>query len=669
MNGKSLILIPLFVILSAGVFAQTDYLAEGDKYYKEKDYKNALSNYLRAIRTNRNNASLLYKIGCVYLTTETKEIALSYFKNAYKLDPNVDPEILLNMGIAYQSCYKYAAAKQMYEGYKKRIPKKQWPEIDKRIDECMFSFALINNPIDVIIENAGSSINSAFNDYCPIVSTNGETLIFTSNRPTDSIQLKLGKNFEDIYISTWDEDEWGAPKKIGKSINVSSHDAASFLSYDGKTLFIYYGTNNGDLYTSTLDAKGEWSKPVPLNSNINTAKFRETAASMSADGKRLFFASDRPGGKGNLDLYMSQKGEDGQWGKPINLGPEINTPGDEDSPYIHPDGVTLYFSSDGHPGMGSSDIFKSELKNGNWQKPQNLGYPINSIQYDGFFTISPDKSTAYFTSKRKYGVGEYDILKATYRNVYYEMPPVPTEAPLAKKEPEKKVEPEKKNEPVKKEAVAANTPQAITLYGKAFDKKTNAPLDVTVSVVDFRTQRQVALVKASGDYTLNVYKGGKYTITAEATGYLYNSENITVADTGTPKLKTDFGMTKVDAGSVMVLKNLFFDSGKADLKPGSITELEKVRSMLLANPQLRVQINGHTDNMGDPELNKTLSLKRALAVVNHLALNGIEFDRLSAKGYGDEQPIATNDREKGGREMNRRTEIEILKSDDVAYSN
>lgn len=643
--------IPLLLLLSATLFGQTNYAAEGDKAYKNKDYKGALSCYFRALRSDPNNAGLFFKIGHAYLNTETAEASLSFLEKAYKLNPEVDTDILYDLAMSYQCNYQYGKAKLYYEKYKPTISRKRWPEIDQKIQECIVSHSLLSNPLDIIIENAGSTINSPFNDYSPIISADGNTMIFTSNRTDDSIQVKMKTNYEDIYITKKVNDEWTTPKKISPSINIESHDAVLSMSPDEKTIYIYYGINGGDIYSSTVNSKGEWGKPVPLNKNINTPQFRETAACVSADGKKLFFASNRSGGKGNLDIYVSELDATGQWGKPVNLGEEVNTDGEEDSPYIHPDGVTLYFSSDGHPGMGNGDIFKSTYKEGKWQQPENLGYPINSMQYDGFFTISRDKSTAYFTSRRKYGSGEYDIIKATYRNVYYEPTPVSTAPVLAK------------NDNTRKPA------GAVIVQGKAFDKTASTPLPVTISVVDFKTQRQVASIKTSGNYELPIKQPGKYIITAEAPGYLFNSVNINVTTAGTQKIVTDFGMVKVNVGSVMVLKNIFFDIGKADLKPASLSELEKVRAMLLANPQLRVQINGHTDNVGDPELNKTLSLKRALMVVNHLALNGIEFDRLSAKGYGAEKPIASNDDETGGREMNRRTEIEILQTDRIAYSN
>lgn len=670
---RKLILFVFFVIFfTVSGFSQS-YTAEGDRFFDSKDYKNALASYFKALHGSRTNPTIYFKIGYTYLHTETKSQAITFLEKAYKMDPEINHEILFYLGMAYQSNLQYAKAKFAYEQFKKRAPKKRWEEIDQRIKECLFSHALLSNPLDVIIENVGSAINSPFDDYSPVVTPDGLSMLFTSNRTTDSAKIKAGKNFEDMYISERVNDEWASPKKIGAPLSIYAHDAIASISPDGSSLFIYYETNKGDIYTSKKDDKGQWVKPVSLGKNVNTPQFRETSASITADGKKLYFSSDKPGGKGGLDIYVSELDATGNWGKAVNVA-AVNTAGDEDSPFIHHDGVTLYFSSNGLPGMGSSDIYKSEFKNGVWGAPQNMGFPLNSIEYDGFFSISEDKKVAYFATMRKYGVGGYDILKATYRSVYEEPKPVLASAEPVK-EPEKKIEDpaaKKTVEPVKKttqpvaKKTEAKTPLEVALNGKVIDKVTSKPLQVNLSLVNSKTNKLVASIqsdKVTGNYELNLKEGGDYILTAESRGYLFNSVNIKITETsGSKKIDRNFSMVKPDAGSVMVLNNILFDPGKADLKPASLSELEKIRKLLVDNPSLRVRINGHTDNVGDPTSNKTLSLKRALAVVNYLALNGIEFERLGAIGYGSERPVASNEEEKDGRELNRRTEIEVIEN-------
>jgi outer membrane protein OmpA-like peptidoglycan-associated protein/tetratricopeptide (TPR) repeat protein len=665
MKKRPLTLIFFAFLFASQGFSQNSDGNKADAFYSKNDYQNALTYYFKALHDEPNNPTLLYKIGLTQLQTEDKALAVSFLEKAYSFDPAVDYEILYNLAFAYQCDMQYAKAKRTYEKYKKTVGKKKWPEIDQRIRQCQTSHALLHNPISILIENAGSNINSSFDDYAPVVSADGLTMIFTTNR-VDTAKTKTKTGFEDIYISKRkdEDDDWGAPKKIGGNINKGFHDAACSLSPDGKTLFLYYDQNNGDIYSSTVDEKGEWAKPVPLNSNINTKLFSETSATLSADGTKLYFSSSRPGGKGNLDIYVSTKDATGQWGKAINLGSEINTYGDEDSPFIHADGVTLYFSSDGHPGMGSSDIFKSNFAEGKWKRPQNLGYPLNSIAFDGFFHISPDKRTAYYATKRKHGVGGYDILEAIYMNASPSaLEPMVAFAPKVTKTETTTVT-TKVNTPATDQKGKRGADGMYTVKGKVFDKNSAKPLSVKLSLVNVKTRSLVATGQsdaATGNYEMKVANGGKYSLTAESDGYLFNSLNIEVPQPiGTKDEYANFSMLKADVGSIMVLRNILFDQGKSDLKPSSILELEKVRELMVHNPKIRVQINGHTDNTGDAVANKILSLKRALAVVNHLVLNGIDFSRLSAKGYGPEKPVASNDDEIAGRELNRRTEIEVL---------
>lgn len=641
-----------FSILFAAIssLCQAQDTERGDQYFEKKDYKNALASYFLALRNDKSSASVHFKIGYTYLQTETKALSITYLEKAYRIDPEVDQKILYYLGIGFQSDLQYAKARQYFQAYKTTARKIEMEDIDSHIKQCVVSHGLLSNPIDVLIENVGSFINSKYDDFAPIASGDGNSLIFTSNRRTDSLTAKTRKGFEDIYIVTKnDNDEWEAPKKIGGAINMGSHDAAASLSPDGKTLFLYYDLNHGDIYSSKRNEKGEWEPPLPLGKNVNSPLFRETSASISADGKKLYFSSNRPGGKGNLDIYVSTWDEAlGNWGKAVSVGNDVNTPGDEDSPCIHPDGITLYFSSDGHPGMGSSDIFKSNFKDGVWKKPENLGYPLNSIEYDGFFNISPDRSVAYFATKRKHGVGGYDILKASYRASYPDVIKSFTKVDNTKKNLTKPT---------------ASTGGVFAVKGKVLDKKSSQPLHVRISLVYVKTKKLIAQIESNastGEYEMQVADAGKYILTAESEGYLFNSINIEVPQPIASKSSaSDFQMVKADVGSIMVLKNIFFDTNKSDLKPSSILELEKIRELLVNNPNLKVQINGHTDNVGDPMANKALSLRRAVAVVNHLALNGIDINRLSAKGFGSEKPVASNDDEKGGREFNRRTEIEI----------
>jgi outer membrane protein OmpA-like peptidoglycan-associated protein len=672
-----------------------DLLDKGDRLYARKDFIDALEIFNQAVNMSPDDPDANFKLGMTYLYTENKSKALPYLEKAYKIKPEVDEDFDYHIGLAYQYSHLYGQAKRHFQEFQRKN-KKLASMATHKIVECTIGDSLIQHPTYVQIENAGNGINSPFHEYSPILSADGHTMIFTSNRSTDDYKIKSGTNFEDIYITRKSGSSWTVPEKISPNINIKFHDAAASLSADGKTLFLYYEEGSGDIYTSTLG--DGWSKPVPLNKNINTPLFWETSACVSADGKKLFFTSNRPGGKGELDIYMSELDDKGNWGKAVNLGPNINTHGNEDSPYIHPDGVTLYFSSDGHPTMGSNDIFRSEFKNGKWSKPVNLGYPVNSIEYDGFFTISADKKTGYYSTIREDGLGEADI----YVVKFLDPPPVKHEpVVIASKDPEPVIEQPKeepKEEPkVEIPVVTAAVPPVVEtpkketpkhevveeyvdpivqvhrdmkvvtiLKGKVIDEDSGKPLAAIVTLVDNQTRKVITKInsdQSSGDFELVVPHGGNYGVATERIGYLFNSINFNVPQFAEyQEIDMHIILQKAEVGSKQTLKNVFFDVGKADLKHESVAELEKIKELLLANSHLKVQINGHTDNSGNAAANKILSLRRAESVVNYLVSQGIDPSKLSAKGYGSERPLVSNDDESEGREINRRTEIEILEA-------
>jgi outer membrane protein OmpA-like peptidoglycan-associated protein/Tol biopolymer transport system component len=686
---------------------------KGNRLFEKKDYENALKALLDA--NAADDADVNFKIGMCYLYLETKSKSLPYLEKAFNAKSNISEDIHYYLGMAYQNNHQYSKAREHYEEFRSKN-KKLYELATEKIFECEIGDSLTRKPIRAVITNVGTGVNSPFNEYSPLVSSDGQTMIFTSNRSTDDYKIKSGTNFEDIYIVRKAGSSWGTPEKISPNINIKFNDAAASLSPDGKTLFLYYEDGAGDIYTSHLEGS-DWTKPEPLSKTINTPLFWETSACISADGQKLFFASNRPGGKGELDIWMSTLDAKGNWAKPTNLGSAINTPGNEDSPFIHPDGVTLYFSSDGLPSMGSNDIYRSEFKDGKWQKPVNLGYPINSIEYDGFFSISEDKKTGYYSTLRSEGMGSADIYTITF------LPPAKEEKEpvlLASTEPavqqpkveepkvieqpkteEPKVVEKPKEEPpvaIKEEpkVVVVTPPPAVTqpvaetktpepaatefvdpiievhkankvvtlLKGKVIDETTAQPLAATISLVDNITNKVITKINSNpqtGDFELIIPHGGNYGVATERQGYLFNSINFNLPQFAEyQEIDTHIIMVKAEIGSKVVLKNIFFDIGKSDLKPESIAEVENIKELLIINPQLSVQINGHTDNTGNAETNKALSLRRASAVVSYLIEHGINATRLTAKGYGSERPIVSNDDESEGRAINRRTEIEII---------
>lgn len=687
---NSVVVAILFIFLLTGTgYSQNpkDFLDKGDRFFAKKDYQNALEQYMMAYDKDPESPDANFRVGLTYLYQPEKSKALNFLEKAYSAKPEVDADIDYHIGLAYQHTHQYRRAIEHFETFKRKN-KKLSDIADHKIHECTIADSLTKKPINVVIENLGNVINTPFHDYSPIVSADGSKLFFTSNRPVEGDNPNRGpvENFEDIYIARNVNNFWVAPQKIGENVNIKFHDAAASLSPDGKTLFLYYEQGSGDIFTSTFDGI-EWSKPVPLNKNINTP-FWETSACISADGKRLYFTSSRPGGFGELDIYVSELDEKGDWGKAVNLGKTINTPGNEDSPFIHHDGETLYFSSNGHPSMGSNDIFMTKLKDGVWQKPRNLGFPVNSVEYDGFFSISADKKKGFYSTMREDGYGDTDIYSITFlETVELEQPQevpvlasnkqeiIPVIAPAEQPEKEEEPAPEVTAPVTEKQEDTYVDPivqlhkdlKIVTLLkGKVVDANSATPLGAIITLVDNQTNTVITRVTSNvetGDFELTIPHGGNYGVSTERTGYLFNSINFNLPQFAEyQEIDTHIIMVKAEVGSKAVLKNIFFDTGKSDLKPESISELENILELLQANPHLKVQINGHTDNVGDDELNKALSLKRATSVVNHLIEKGISPDKLSAVGYGEERPLVSNDDEMDGREINRRTEIEIIEA-------
>ena len=404
-----------------------EFLKKGEAFYIAKKYPQALEVYQQGLKKHPKDARLNFRTGLTYLSMPGRAESLRYLQAAYTTNPSVDENIYYYLGLSYQSNKQFQKALEFFNEHKKRHAGAK-DDVDKRISQVLFADSAMRAPSGAVVENVGKAINSSFHEYSPLVSSDGNTMIFTSNRPAEGVPS--GKLYEDIYISKRVNNQWTKPQKISPNINIRFNDAAASLSRDGKTLIIYYEYGGGDIYISQLKGN-EWSKPIPLNQNVNSPASWETSAFVTSDGQKLYFTSNRAGGMGSLDIYVSEMEMTGDWGKAKNLGPVVNTPGREDSPAVDADGKTLFFSSDGHRGMGGMDIFRSEYKDGKWQKPVNLGYPINSVDDDSFFGLTGDRRQAFFSSMREDGNSE--IYTLTFNEPYMVVAeaqlPVPDEVP------------------------------------------------------------------------------------------------------------------------------------------------------------------------------------------------------------------------------------------------
>lgn len=646
--NKVLLLI-ILSLLPVVLFGQNfnKLLKTGSKHYKNGEVNRALDYYLKAEKLEPGNVELNLHIGRAYLLTDYKHLSLSYLTKVSKLAPKLDPHIEFFLGLSCQYNYQFEDAIKHFEKYG-QLYRHEKDLIEKKVKECKNADSLIREPVAVDILNLGPLINSPDQDYVPIITPDESVLVFTSRREgsTGGQVTKDNELYEDIYISHNLGNQWIQAQPISSNINTKHHDATAALAANGKELYLYREEGEGDIYRAVFNGK-EWSKPEPLPYPINTG-YWETAVSVTPNGKTIYFASDREGGFGGLDIYTSELQADGSWGPHVNLGPKINTPGHEDSPYIHPDLQTLFFSSDTHPGLGGYDVFQSQWKDSAWQKPTNMGYPINSPDNNFHFIMTKDRKHAYYSSVQDGGYGKSDIYRITFLDQ--------TLKPLLEAPRQKNL--------ASQVYTKQDSTSAVAFYsGQLVDADAGLPLQGVVSISHNTTGDLIAKVESGddGNFTVILPQAGTYGLSAEVKGYLINSRKIQLSKKKEQqKIVTKIKMNPLKVGLITTMANIFFDIGKSSLQTESIAELEKIKEFLISSPTLKVRINGHTDNVGNATVNKILSKKRAQAVIDFLVQNGIQEDRLSAEGYGQERPIVSNDDEKDGRELNRRTEIEVV---------
>ncbi len=650
------------VILTVQAQSAKKLFKEAEGYFTEKMYSQALELYLLGLKSDSENPKANFHAGLCYLETAYKEKALPYLKKTQQLKPDIHEQLLVFLGEAYQYNHQFTEALKQYEAFLETVEKNDpvTAYVNRKMYECTNGIRYVKDPVKAKIDNIGSIINSKYADFAPVISANEAVIVFTSRREGstgEELSLEDNQFYEDMYISYKANGNWTLPRNL-KEINTDQHDACVALSSDGKQLFIYRDKQGGDLYYSDFDAvNNNWSKPQSLGENVNT-KYYETSISMTADGNTIYFSSNRPGGVGGLDIYMSHKTGDGKWGVAANLGPVINTTYDEDAPFIHADGQTLYFSSRGHAGMGGYDIYRTEQQeDGTWSTPENLGYPINTADQDIYFVLSADNKHGYYASAKEGGLGEKDIYLIS-------MPPRKTVelASQIRTIQVKTAAPTIKVVEMKQRETVEIQTNATVVRGKVIDAESKEPLIADVVLADNSTAEQLEEHKTdtSGAFSTFMPSGKNYNFSVQKEGYLFHSENFDIPQTnGFQQFDLIIELKKIDIGSKVVLRNIFFDFDKATLRKESTAELENLFEIMQEMPKLKIEISGHTDNKGSAEYNKTLSAKRAKAVVDYLVTKGISADRMRSAGYGKERPVATNDTD-AGRQLNRRTEFEII---------
>lgn len=488
----------------------------------------------------------------------------------------------------------------------------------------LFASESIKHPVPFDPKNLGGGINSEQPEYLPSVTGDEQTIVFTR---------RLGKGpaaNEDFFISRKMNGAWTPAVPLSGNVNTLYNEGAQSLTPDGNEL--YYaacdkpgGYGSCDIYFTQRKGK-DWSDVKDVGPPVCTNAW-ETQPCIGADGNTLYFVSNRPGGKGGSDIWVSYKGKNGKWQLPINLGDSINTQYDEKSPFIHPDGVTLYFSSKGHPGFGGDDIFISRRKSdGTWSTPKNIGYPINSRNDENSLVVSLNGQHAYFASDRLSDNRNYDLY---YFDLYKEAQPLST----------------------------------TFLKGIVTNADDATAVAANIQLIDLETGMVVGESDADpvdGSYLVSIPNGKDYALNAAATGFLFYSQNFSLKDHPAEKpFLINVEMKPIAVNVPVVLHNIFFETDSYVLKDESKVELNKLLEFLNQNPSLKILISGHTDNQGSDEHNQKLSDDRAKSVKDYLVSNGIAATRLSSKGFGETKPIATNDTPEG-RAQNRRTEFTVI---------
>lgn len=638
-------------------------------------HKEALPILFEANKFNPDNAQLNYRLGRCYLASSIyKEECLPHFQKAQKLNPNVTPDINYYLGIGYQLTMQFDKAIAAFKIHRSILTGKdpiEVEETEKRIRECEMGKKLVAKPVRAFIDNFGNVINSKYPEYGAIISADESVMMFTSRRNTTTggaVADGLNEYYEDIYISTKADGKWTTPQNMGTNVNSEQHDATVAVAPDAQSMIIYKDDKgDGNLYETKL-VGAVWSKPVKMNKNINT-KYHESSASYSNDGKTLYFVSNKPGGLGEHDIYFT-KWDDvkKEWGVAVNVGPTINTKYNEESVVIHPDGKTLYFSSQGHETMGGYDIFMSKLQDDGvtWGKPENIGYPINSIDDDVFFVINASGRRGYYSSFKADGFGEKDIYMITFLG-----PEKPVQLSAEDNLLANIAEPVR--EKIVEKQVDAATKRITILKGVVRDAKTLKPLYSDIELIDVEENKTLAKFESNattGKYLVSLPSGKNYGLIVRADGYLFHSENFDIPETAAyQEVEKNIDLQKVEVGSTIVLKNIFYDYNKATLRDASKNELDRLAKLLQENPTIKIELSAHTDSRGGDKYNEELSQKRAQSCVDYLIKAGIATDRLVSKGYGEQKLIISDteiaklkfeDEKEDAHQQNRRTEFKIL---------
>lgn len=682
------ILTILLVFISQFNFAQDNSFKElfdeaADWLYKE-EYNKALPILLDMEKMDEENWNTLSSIGYCYLqTTYDKAKAIPYFEKVlsdYKhltvnyqvgnhKEKNAPVEVLYWIGKAYHFNYQFDEALEKYNEYVDILDpdnEEMLAEVKTDIRITRNAIAYQEHPVDVKL-NVFDIINTQYSEYRPKINGDETEMYFTSRRPFGENPLldEDGLYYEDIYYSKKENEKWTAPIRVDGPINTESHDACLYVSPDGLSMIIYRtssdNNNEGGIYQSQL-TEGKWTEPELMIAEVNS-EYWETDANISADGNTLFYTSDKPGGQGGRDIWQMKKLPNGEWAKVQNLGYPVNSDLDEEAPYLHPDGKTLYFSSKSHSTMGGFDVYSSTLnEDGTWTEPQNLGYPINTTGDDVFYFPTNDGKRAYFSSYREGGKGKQDIYMIEIPS--YDLKTLAVYKGLAQYQDGKVIK-DLDIDITKTGTQEQGSYRPNNLTGKfLFILQPGETYYVDYKLKDMTLRDTIKVPNEGGVYDIL-----KIVTVIDDQLVLQDAEMVDghlVAIQ--PENITDLTDTEVsetlNSGKSIILNDLYFIYDKDRLIEDSKPDLTKLIKYMKDNPDVNIILEGHTDFKGEEDYNQTLSEKRSKRVKNKLVAAGISSKRISTVGYGELKPIANNSNPDGsdnpeGRQKNRRVEVKI----------
>jgi outer membrane protein OmpA-like peptidoglycan-associated protein/tetratricopeptide (TPR) repeat protein len=635
---KSLKTVLSFILLSIGFIASAQYDAtkvnkkaleaytKGLEKAQDDRYDEAIVLLQDAIKRDPKYVEAYLSLAGVYGQQKKRELSTAIYEQAFAIDSNYTSDFRLPYSINLAGQGQFEKALQTIDALLARTNlspnTRKAAEYRRRTYQFAVDFEKKNSSKNYVFspQNLGDGINTKESEYFPSIPIESNKLVFT--------RRLRGMN-EDFFGSIKQDGKWVNAQSLPGNINTLQNEGAQNISQDANWL-VFTGCNRQDglggcdLYISYLNQNG-WSEAVNLGNKINSEAW-DSQPSLSPDKRSLYFASTRPGGLGGSDIYVSHLQPNGRWSDPVNLGPQINTAGDEFSPFIHADNQTLYFTSNTLPGYGDEDIFVTRKgADGKWGVPQNLGYPINTINEEGTIFVAADGKTAYYSSDRSDSRGGLDIYSFELRE---DIRPFKT----------------------------------LWVKGKVFDQKTTTGLPSAVELIDLETKQVLSRVQTdeTGHYLITLPVGKDYAFNVARRGYLFYSDNYSLKNKAADSTYVkDIPLQPIEANASIVLKNIFFDFNKYELKPESQVELDRVVQLLQENPTLKIQIEGHTDNIGNAADNLKLSENRAKAVIAYISSKGVDTRRVSSKGFGATKAIADNTTEEG-RGQNRRTELKIL---------